>query len=114
MLAAPDRAHDGDRVRVVRGRHQHGINLVAHGIVHFPEILEPFRLGKFPERVGGITVVHIAQRHDILAGHRAEVRAAAPATSDGGDAYLVVGCVLPFGCAQHMAGHDLKTKGSRG
>ena len=114
MFAAPDRPHDGDCVRVIRRRHQHGVDLVADGIVHLPKILEALGLREFLERPGGTPVVHIAQRHDVLPGHRAEVGSSAPATADGGNANLVVGSVLPFGCPQHMAGHNLKSECSRG
>ena len=114
MFAAPDRPHDGNRMRVIRRRHQHSVDLVADGIVHLPKILEALGFREFFESPGGTPVVHIAQRHDLLPGHRTEVGSSLPAAADCGDANLVVGSILPFGCPQHVAGHNLKSECSRG
>ena len=113
MLTTPDRAHDGHRMRVIRSRHQHGVYLVAHRVVHFPEIIETLGFRKFVERMGGTAGVHVAQRDDVLPGHRTEVGATPATNSDGSDANLVVGGVLAVSRAQYVARHHLKTKGSR-
>ena len=66
MFAAPHRFHGDDCVVVVRCANNHGIDLVPHLIKHHPVILEPLRVGVPTERLGGVVVVHIAERHDIL------------------------------------------------
>ena len=114
MLAPADGAHDLHRVGVIRSGDQYCVDLIAHLIVHFPEIPIALGLGEFLERVGGTPVVHVTKRNDLLTGHGTQIGATPASDTDCRDADLAVRRIAALGGFQNMTPHDLKPEGGRG
>ena len=55
-----------------------------HLVQHSPKVRELPGVGIFFEHGRRVILVHVAQRHDIFAGHRADVVAALSADADAG------------------------------
>ena len=74
-------------------------------VEHLAEIDVPLGLRELLVRLVGPALVHVAQGHEVLAGHVVGVRPALPAGPDDGDAELLVGLVGPDGAAV-LENHD--------
>ncbi len=74
MLAPLDGLHRSEGVVVVGRGDDHAVN-VLHLVEHLPVVGELLCLGILLERVGGVALVHVAQRHDVLALHIGRGRA---------------------------------------
>jgi hypothetical protein len=68
----PNGSEHGDRMSMIRRRHEHGVDLVVHRIEHFAEVGEAPRLRKLFKAPRRTPLIHIAQRHDVLARHVAQ------------------------------------------
>ena len=82
-----------DRVRVIGGADDHGIDLLVHLVEHDAKVLELRGLGILGELLGGVLLIHVAQRDDVVAqlGHLIHVAAPLAADADAGHVELVVG-----------------------
>ena len=102
VLAALDGGHRRHGVTMVRRGDHDRINLLFHRIEQFAKIAELFGGGKFPERLGGLLGVHVAQRDDVvIGGDRINIAGAHAADANAGDVQLLAGRSLA------AAGHDV-------
>ena len=88
---------------VGRGDH-HRVDVLAFLQQH-AVVFEDLRLGIRLEGVGGVFPVHVAQGHDVFAGHLPQVARSLPAHADAGDVEFLVGRRLAAS-AQHVPRHD--------
>ncbi len=115
VLLQLQRGQRGERVRVLGGADDDGVELI--GVVeHLAEVLEPSRLRE--HRRGAIEVrgAHVAQGHDPLAGDALQVRPAASADADDGDAQAVrrLDARGADGCARDARARAPAGEGRRG
>jgi hypothetical protein len=59
VLAAFNRSHCRDGVKVIRGGHNYGIDALLHGIEHFAEIPELLGVWELFERAGTVAHIHV-------------------------------------------------------
>ena len=111
MLAALDGLHRREGVVVIGRGDDDGVDLL-HLVEHLAVVGELLRLGILLEDAGGVALIHIAQRHDVLALHLAEVVGALAADADAGEVELLVGGGRPAQ-AQHAAGHHHEGSGGK-
>lgn len=114
VLPKPHRRHGSREVRVVRRRHEHGINAIRHLIEHLPEITEALCLRMLSEAVRRPSVIDVAQGDHILMRHAAQVGSALTTAANHRQPDPVVGRLLLPLSAQHSRSHNLKSKGSSG
>ena len=89
--------HRGHRVGIVGRADHHGVDLAVQLVEHLAEIDIPLSVRELPVRIFRPALVHVAQRHEVLAGQLAGVRLALTAGPDDGDVQLLVGRVGPDG-----------------
>ena len=115
VLAALDGGHRRHGVTMVRRGDHDRINLLFHRIEQFAKIAELFGGGKFPERLGGLLGVHVAQRDDVvIGGDRINIAGAHAADANAGDVQLLAGRSLAA-AGQDVAWHNRERRygGSR-
>ena len=103
MLAPLDGLHGREGVVMIGRRDHHAVNLL-HLVQHPAVIRELLRLGILLEDVRRVLLVHVAQGHDVLALHLAQVGPALPADTDAGEVQLLVGRARGAQ-PRHDAGH---------
>ncbi len=118
-------AGDGrDCVGVVGGGDQNGVDILAGGIEHAPEVLEHLGLGEGFEGVGSVGVVDVAEGDDVFATavDIIDVASTLAGDADCGDVQFAIG-VIGEGCPgfwkQEQAGAEGRgfqetTTGERG
>ena len=111
VLAASHRLHRDDRVGVVGGGDDHGVE-VGLCVEHAPVVGVGARLGIEGERARGVPEVDVAERGDVLAVASPHVAPPAPAHADAGDVQGVARRLEPAP-AEHAAGHDHQGSGGR-
>ena len=110
MFAVTDRGKGGYRMSVIGGRDEDGINILRHGIKHFPEILKAFGVRKFLEAIGGAAVINITEGHNVFPGHRAQVPAPLTSAANDGETHFVGRRFYIALGPDDMSGNELKTE----
>ena len=113
VLAAPQRLHRDDGVRVVGSRDDHGVE-VRLAVEHLPVVRVDAGVRKLAQRARGESQVGVAQRRDVLAAAAPDVGPSPAAHADAGNVERVARR-LHAGPAQHVTRHDHQRGGrSRG
>jgi hypothetical protein len=102
--ADADGGQRDDRVGVVGRGHDHGVDVLLL-VEHLALIAIDFGPGKLLERLGGVTLVHVTERHDVLGGALLEVVVPYAANADAGDVELLARRLLARG-AERGAGNQ--------
>ena len=111
VFAQPHRAGFGDGVEMIRRGNVHGVNAPADLVKHGAKIPVKFRLRIFPELIGAMRAVHVAQGDDVLAVAAIRVAGALAAGTDDGNVQLAVQVL----CAQQgWHAEDHRAGGQRG
>jgi hypothetical protein len=104
VLAALDGFHRGESMVVVRCRDHDSIDFL-HLVQHPAVVGERLRVGITLESVGRVTLVHVAQRNDVLAFQVPQVAGALAADANAGEVQFPARRHRAAQ-AQHRAGHD--------
>ena len=93
MLAMLHGLQGDDRMRVIGRADDYRVDLLVHLVEHDAKVLEPPGLGILRELLGGVVIVHVAQRDHVLAFARdgVNVGASLAADADAGHVELFVG-----------------------
>ena len=99
---------------VVGRADDHPVDFLAHLVQHDAEIFELFGSGVLRELLGGVLIIHVAKRDQVVArsGHFIDIRAAAAADADASHVDFFIGRNA-LGPAQQTARNDLE-QGSAG
>ena len=90
MFAQTDRRHGCEGVVVIRGGHNHRVDVTMDRVQHLAVILELFRGGKRLESAARMPPVHITQCDDVLALQLINVAGRLAARTNGRDVQLFI------------------------
>ena len=86
-------------VHVIRRRDGHGVDLVRHLVEHHTVVFIAPGVGIFVEHLGGVLVINIHKRYDILGFAECEIGFAFASTTDACN-------VQTFICSKHVSDGD--------
>ena len=104
VLAPFHGRHGRHGVRVIGRAHDAGVDVFVEFVQQAAKVLVAFGLRMLFEGLGSPAVMHVAQGHNGLAGHVAEVTPTHPGHADRRDVQLVV--LLVTKCQAAVAEHD--------
>ena len=105
VFAEPDGGHENDRVRVIRRRHDYGVDVVRFPVEHPAKVVITGRRGILLERRPGALVVQVAQGHNPLVFTSLQVGLAHTTDAHASDSQRIAGRLIT-GAAEDVAGHD--------
>src|SRR5690554_5695430 len=118
MLPFCHRHHHGGKVGEVGSGDGHRLNLVAHLVEHFPEVLESFRIGEFGKGLLCMfsPQIHITESHHVGQSRLVEIVDDFPSPvsdADMGQVHLLVGTVHPVvtGCTNSRVNSTQRQSG---
>ena len=106
MFAGLHGGHGDGRVRVIRRRHDDGVDVLL-AVQHLAEIPVHGGLGVGGKDLRRVVRVHVAQGHDVLGGAGADIILAHAAYANSGNVQLFAGRGLTL-TAQHVPGRNHK------
>jgi len=103
MLAPLDGLHRREGMMMIGSGDDDPVDLL-HLVEHLPVVGELLCLGILLEDMPGVALIHIAQRHDVLALHLAQIVSPLPANADARQVELPVRRRRPAQARRHHEG----------